>query len=249
MTTTKIACAAVVISSLLLAAPAAAKISEPVAPQPVHLEVDELSVQPHQSWWQKITTPLRLWIGIRRPLVRPAVGTEFKVHASAYGPSPYQTDSTPCETASGTRVRPGVVASNFLPMGTILKINDELYIVEDRMNPRYNNCRCLDIWFPKTSDALEFGRQRFTITVAGYGIPGDDIRAPRVAVGEESPKESPLTQGELATEASIWQRVRIQFMTASQAIADALPTRLTGDVNRFDVDCFSDNPIKSAGAT
>lgn len=244
--TTKIVVAVALACSLLPITHAHAKNSLPVAPQPLHVQVDELSVEPHQSLWQKISSPLRQWIGIRRPLIRPAVGTEFKVQASAYGPSPYQTDSTPCETASGTRVRPGVVASNFLPMGTILKINDQLFIVEDRMNPRYNNCRCLDVWFPKTSEALEFGRQKFTITVAGYGMPGDDVRnskvaaaeeASQVALGEVSAEEE---KKELATEASIWQRVRIQFMTASQAIADVLPTRLTGDVNRFDVDCFSD---------
>ena len=95
---------------------------------------------------------------------QPAVGTTFIVTSSAYASSPYQTDDTPCVTAAGTRVRPGVVATNWLPLGTVLEINDERYIVEDRMNSRFQG-RFVDIWFPSTSAALEHGRQTLEVEI------------------------------------------------------------------------------------
>ncbi|MBI5700182.1 3D domain-containing protein [Candidatus Saganbacteria bacterium] len=69
-----------------------------------------------------------------------------------------QTDSTPWITASGTRCREGVIASNFLPMGAKVLIEgfgDRVFVVEDRMNKRYN--RRIDIWFRDYSDARQFG--------------------------------------------------------------------------------------------
>jgi 3D (Asp-Asp-Asp) domain-containing protein len=117
---------------------------------------------------------IRSWLGIRKLVyVRPEPGTTYAVRATAYAPSPYQTDSTPCITAAGTVVRRGTVASNFLPMGTLLLINGELFIVEDRMNPRYD--KAIDIYFPSTSEARDFGSEFLEITVAGYGEPGQKL--------------------------------------------------------------------------
>ena len=54
-----------------------------------------------------------------------------------------QTDSTPFITANGTYVRDGIVASNFLVFGTVVKFpelfGDKRFVVMDRMNPRYSN--------------------------------------------------------------------------------------------------------------
>lgn len=80
------------------------------------------------------------------------------VLATAYNSLPNQTDSSPWITASGTRCREGVIASNFLPMGTKVKIDgfgNRVFRVEDRMNRRYKNR--IDIWFRDYSDAMEFG--------------------------------------------------------------------------------------------
>lgn len=80
------------------------------------------------------------------------------VLATAYNSLPNQTDSSPWITASGTRCREGVIASNFLPMGTKVKIagfGNRIFRVEDRMNKRYKNR--IDIWFRDYSDAREFG--------------------------------------------------------------------------------------------
>ncbi len=83
-----------------------------------------------------------------------------KVTMTAYNSLENQTDSTPWITAAGTRCREGVIASNFLPMGTKVMIEgfgDRMFVVEDRMNRRYKNR--IDIWFRSYGDAIKFGRR------------------------------------------------------------------------------------------
>lgn len=89
------------------------------------------------------------------------------VPASAYNSEVGQTDSTPFITASGTHVRHGVLAANFLPIGTRVKIpeiyGDQVFIVEDRMNARYH--KKVDIWMENHSDAIVFGSKNIKIEV------------------------------------------------------------------------------------
>lgn len=89
------------------------------------------------------------------------------VPATAYNSLPNQTDSTPFITASGTHVRHGVLAANFLPIGTRVKIpdlyGDQVFVVEDRMNQRYN--KRVDIWMENYDDAIAFGVKNITIEV------------------------------------------------------------------------------------
>lgn len=157
---------------------------------------------------------LRHWLGARTTVSRPTPGTKIIVQSSAYASSPYQTDNTPCITAAGTRVRQGVVATNFLPMGTILTINGDLYIVEDRMNSRYRG-KYLDIWFSSTAEALEFGRRKLEIQIVEYGAPGQELE-----------KSEPKKPGVL-------KRASLQFVALSARIAAVIPA----NVNRFDIDC------------
>ncbi len=80
------------------------------------------------------------------------------VMATAYNSLEGQTDSTPWITASGTRCREGVIASNFLPLGTKVMIEgfgNQVFTVEDRMNKRYY--KKIDIWFRHYNDARKFG--------------------------------------------------------------------------------------------
>jgi 3D (Asp-Asp-Asp) domain-containing protein len=90
-----------------------------------------------------------------------------EVTATAYSSTIDQTDDTPFITASGTYVRDGVVAANFLPIGTIIRIpdiyGDKIFIVEDRMNKRY--WHKIDIWFPEREQAKEFGVKKITIEI------------------------------------------------------------------------------------
>lgn len=85
----------------------------------------------------------------------------IKVLITAYSSSPEETDETPFITASGSYVRPGVLAANFLPFGTKVRLpeifGNQVFVVEDRLHER-NNDR-IDVWFPNKEEALRFGAQ------------------------------------------------------------------------------------------
>lgn len=187
---------------------------------------------PPQTFWEK------LWalVGARsNKQYKPEIGTTFTVQSSAYAPSPYQTDATPCTTAVGTKVRPGVVASNFLPIGTVLDINGEKFIVEDRMNARYDGY-FMDIWFPSTSQALEFGRKNLKVVVTGYAEPGTNVRS----TASPSPSPDATAQGgdtriTQANQGSFWSSVR----NTVGSLARFIGAKVSPSVNRYDVDCLS----------
>lgn len=120
----------------------------------------------------------------------PKSGTRFRVTATAYSSTVAQTDLTPCITAAGTRVRQGVVATNFLPLGTRLNIGDEEFVVEDRMNARYNGKFIIDIWHPTTRLAREFGAQTLNIEVIGWVKPGT-LKRPSPTPSPSPPAEPP----------------------------------------------------------
>jgi len=94
---------------------------------------------------------------------------EIIIPVTAYSSTPDQTDNTPFITAWGTYVRDGIVAANFLPFGTKIKIpeifGDKIFIVEDRMNKRY--WHRIDVWFPEKQDAIEFGVKITKIQIIG----------------------------------------------------------------------------------
>jgi len=87
----------------------------------------------------------------------------FYVDITGYSSTPEETDSTPFITASGTHVRPGVAAANWLPLGTKIKIpelfKDQVFTIEDRMHPRLSDR--VDIWFPDKESAKLFGKNKF----------------------------------------------------------------------------------------
>lgn len=89
------------------------------------------------------------------------------VMITAYSSTPEETDDTPFITASNTTVRDGIIAANFLPFGTKVKIpslfGDKIFVVEDRMHPKKKNF--IDIWMPSKYDALQFGAHRAEIAV------------------------------------------------------------------------------------
>lgn len=205
----------------------AGELAEGTATVRINVNIQELRAP--KSFWRHALG----YLGIRSSMRYPAPGTGMTVHSSAYAPSPYQTDSTPCITAAGTRVRPGVVATNFLPFGTLLQIGNEVYIVEDRMNHRYQNS--IDIFFPSTSEALEFGSQELDVVIIGYGEPGQVL-----------PREEPSELAEIEQAKSIKVRPRLSFrerfagrINYLQRFAGNLVGIRSNDVNRYDIDCFS----------
>lgn len=89
------------------------------------------------------------------------VGAAF----SAYSSTVAETDADPFTTAWGTKTRPGVAAANFLPLGTKITAFGQTYVIEDRMNARYNNEYHVDIWMASQADALSFGRRQGVVEV------------------------------------------------------------------------------------
>ena len=95
----------------------------------------------------------------------------YTIPMTAYTSEVGQTDSTPCITASGLDVCErgieNVVAANFLPLGTRVKIpelyGDRVFYVEDRMNARYHYK--MDVWLQDLAQAKAFGVQYTTIEV------------------------------------------------------------------------------------
>ena len=81
------------------------------------------------------------------------------VIVTAYSSTPDQTDNSPFITASGSYVRDGIVAANFLKFGTQVKFprlyGDKVFVVEDRM--ALKNSHKIDIWMPTRDEAIEFG--------------------------------------------------------------------------------------------
>ncbi len=97
----------------------------------------------------------------------PEQSKTISVILTAYSSTPDQTDDTPFITASGTRTRDGVVASNFLAFGTKVQIpslfGDKVFTVEDRMAKKHGDK--IDIWFPERQLAKRFGVQEAEVII------------------------------------------------------------------------------------
>ena len=88
---------------------------------------------------------------------------------TAYTSTVDQTDDDPFIAATGKRVHDGMIAANFLPFGTKIKIpslyGDKIFVVEDRMNKRYGFGR-MDIWLDTSrAEARKFGVKRLDVEI------------------------------------------------------------------------------------
>lgn len=85
--------------------------------------------------------------------------TTMNIIVTSYNSEPGQTDDSPFITAFNTHVRDGIVATNFLPKGTLVRFPDEfgdkVFVVEDRMNSRYYYR--MDIWMADKAESIKFG--------------------------------------------------------------------------------------------
>jgi 3D (Asp-Asp-Asp) domain-containing protein len=97
----------------------------------------------------------------------PPVLWNTNIMVTSYNSVPWQTDSTPFITASGTRTRDGVLATNYLPIGTQVRFPDlygnKIFIVEDRMNARY--FKRADIWAEDIQFSRNFGARYLRMEV------------------------------------------------------------------------------------
>lgn len=91
------------------------------------------------------------------------VTSKKKFLITAYNSEVAQCDSTPCITANGFNVCEhdieDTVATNMFKFGTKIKIpelfGDRVFIVRDRMNPRYKDR--IDVWMKKKTHAKMLG--------------------------------------------------------------------------------------------
>ena len=114
---------------------------------------------------QEITEPLRLLIIADKPA--PEAKRTMQVPVTAYSSTPDQTHGDPFITASGSRVRDGIIAANFRPIGTKVRFPDyygnKVFVVEDRMNARY--WQRADIWMETRDEAKQWGIRYTTIEI------------------------------------------------------------------------------------
>ena len=98
----------------------------------------------------------------------PKVIEKMKVIVTAYSSTVEQTDDTPFITASGKRVKWGIVANNKYSFGTKIRIpelfGEEIFIIEDRMHQRKKDNH-IDIWFSSYQKAKNFGAKKTYIEV------------------------------------------------------------------------------------
>ncbi|PIT87216.1 MAG: hypothetical protein COU31_03915 [Candidatus Magasanikbacteria bacterium CG10_big_fil_rev_8_21_14_0_10_40_10] len=92
---------------------------------------------------------------------KPMPNSVVRAVITAYTSTPDQTDDSPFIAATGKRVHDGMIAANWLPFGTEVKIpsvyGDKIFTVEDRMNERFGYGH-LDVWLDTSRDeALKFG--------------------------------------------------------------------------------------------
>lgn len=102
--------------------------------------------------------------------LEPKVINRIKMTITAYSSTVCQTDSTPFITASNSWVRKGIVANNFFPFGTKIRIpkyfGDKIFVIEDRMHWRKSN-EHIDIWFPAKQQAINFGITKAYVEILG----------------------------------------------------------------------------------
>jgi len=95
----------------------------------------------------------------------------IRVIVTAYSSTPWQTAGNPFITASGVRVREGIVANNLLPFGTQIRLpeifGDKILIVADRMHRRKGYYH-IDVWRPSYEEAKNFGVKRTYMEVVGH---------------------------------------------------------------------------------
>lgn len=66
-------------------------------------------------------------------------------------------------TASGLGLQDGYIACDFLPFGTIVKINGRTYTVQDRIGE--NSTNHIDIYMENYDEAIQFGVQYIDVDI------------------------------------------------------------------------------------
>ena len=127
-----------------------------------------------QTVWAEKTTPITNSLAtvqitalmtVRQPLI--GITKVYETFVTGYSSSVDETDDTPFITASGEKVRDGIIAANFLPFGTKVRIPDifgnKIFVVKDRMASKHADK--VDIWFATKELAKSFGRKKLEVEI------------------------------------------------------------------------------------
>ena len=139
------------------------RLEDPISSEPkIQQNIDQELITIQKNTLISIANPLV----VQRPkakiieLSEPVVIDRIKMIITAYSSTYCQTDSTPFITASNSWVRKGIVANNFFPFGTRIRIpeyfGDKIFDIEDRLHWRKSN-EHVDVWFPTKQEAINFG--------------------------------------------------------------------------------------------
>lgn len=83
----------------------------------------------------------------------------YSVDMTAYTSTVEECDADPFTTADGSTVADGIIATNFLPFGTKVRMpelfGDKVFVVHDRMNTRY--WYRIDVWMNDQKAMRKFG--------------------------------------------------------------------------------------------
>lgn len=107
--------------------------------------------------WETAQVNQNSFVALGCPFIRErSLGSRV---VTGYSSTVDQCDSTPFITADGSRVAEGGIACpRYIPFDTMIMIDGEIYICNDRMNKRY--AHRFDIWFADRISAIEFGVQK-----------------------------------------------------------------------------------------
>ena len=96
---------------------------------------------------------------VPEPDLKPQI---IRVDLTAYTSSVEECDADPFTTADGSTTHDGIIAANFLPFNTKVRIpelfGDKVFEVHDRMNKKFSYR--IDVWMEKKSDMWQFGFKR-----------------------------------------------------------------------------------------
>ncbi len=164
------------------------------------------------------------------------------VSMSAY--TPHETGSR--TTASGARAKEGYTcAANFVPMGSVIIYEGHKYVVQDRMNPKYN--RHVDIFMESHKKALQFGRKNAKVQV----ITPDDKQVKLPKENKHKHKENRSKQIETKTvsnqqipteETKTAPNQQIPTEETKTAPNQQIPTKETKIQNKSDNSSHSHSP-------
>ncbi len=118
-----------------------------------------------------VSPAIPLAVDVPTPPVTPPTEKVAKVRTvvmTAYSSTKDQTDGDPFTTASGAKVKDGVIAMNGVPFGTKVrmpeKFGTKVFVVQDRMSAKYGSSRG-DIWMPTRHAAVQWGVRHVKVEI------------------------------------------------------------------------------------